>query len=253
VNQKTHKPKISVVIPAYNEESRKKELDNHLNSIKEYFEKRKILYELIIVLDGPTDNTPLLVEEHKNKNPHIQIIKRDKNKGKGYSIREGLLQTKGDYVLFTDMDGATPIYMLDKFFKEFENGYDIIIGSREIEKDKYIIKPQPFWKEFLGRIGNLLIQTILGLNGIKDTQCGFKAFTSDACCAIMPLTTLDRWGIDFEILMLGKKLGYKIKEVPVEWKDSGTSLVKFKDYFYTLKDLFLIKWNLITNKYGINR
>ncbi len=245
--------KISVVIPTYNEAIRKNAMANHLMAIKEYFEKRDKFYEIIIVLDGPTDNTPRLVKQYQGENKNIQIIERKQNKGKGYSLREGLMSAKGKIVLFTDMDGATPIYMLDKFLKEFEKGYDIVIGSREIEKEKYIKKHQPKWKELLGDFGNILIQVVLGLKGIRDTQCGFKAFTDEALKNIIPRTTVDRWGIDFEILTIGKKLGYKIIEIPVEWTDSGDSLVGIKGYINTLKDLFMTKWKLVTGAYQLNK
>ena len=242
---------ISVVIPTYNEAGRKDAMKNHLESIKKYFNNIDKSYEIIIVLDGPTDGTNQLVKQYQKEDENIRLIKRNINKGKGYSLREGLLSAKGDIVLFTDMDGATPIYMLDSFLVNFEKGFDIIIGSREIEKEKYIKKHQPKWKETLGDFGNILIQYVLGLKGFKDTQCGFKAFTNKAIQDIIPRTTVNRWGIDFEILVIGKKLGYKIIDVPVEWSDSGDSLVGISGYFNTFKDLFSTKWKLITGAYNL--
>jgi len=247
------KPYISVVIPTYNEAIRKNDMMAHLSSIEKYFNERKLTYELIIVLDGPTDNTPEFVAQYQNTNQNVRVIKRLQNKGKGYSVREGLLAAKGDFILFTDMDGATPIRMLDNFLKYFNQGYDIVIGSREIDKQEYIKKHQPKWKELLGDFGNILIQITLGLYGIKDTQCGFKAFTNDAVQDIIPRTTVDRWGIDFEILVIGKRLGYKIIDIPVEWSDSGDSLVGIKGYINTLKDLFATKWKLITGRYQLKQ
>ena len=241
--------KISIVIPTYNEAVREAEMKAHLTAIKSYFKRHGYPYEIIIVLDGPTDNTRELVYEYQKDNEHINIIDRHINKGKGYSIREGMLQATGDIILFTDMDGATPIHMLDDFLPKFEEGFDIIIGSREIEKQKYIKKHQPKWKEYFGNFGNILIQHTLGLKGIKDTQCGFKAFTKQVVTDVMPRTKLNRWGIDFEILSISKKLGYKMTELPVEWTDSGHSLVGFKGYFQTLKDLFHTKWLLLTGAY----
>jgi len=243
--------KISVVIPTYNEAVRAKVMQDHLQSIQSYFKQIKHPYEILIVLDGPTDGTRELVYQYQKQNAYIRIIDRKVNKGKGYSIREGMLQAEGDIVLFTDMDGATPIHMLDDFLLKFDEGYDVIIGSREIEKQKYIKKHQPKWKELLGDIGNILIQYTLGLKGIRDTQCGYKAFTKQVVHDVMPRTTVDRWGIDFEILSISKKLGYKIIEVPVEWTDSGDSLVGIKGYFQTLKELFHTKWLLMTNAYKI--
>lgn len=242
---------ISVVIPTYNEANRKDAMETHLTSIKAYFANKNLSYEIIIALDGPTDGTDLLVSEYQQQNKHIKILNRKQNKGKGYSLRKGLLAAQGKIILFTDMDGATPIKMLDSFLLQFDKGYDIVIGSREIEKDKYIKKKQPKWKEWLGDMGNILIQQVLGLKGIDDTQCGFKAFTHTAIQDIIPRTTVNRWGIDFEILVIGKRLDYKIIDMPVEWSDSGDSLVGISGYFNTLKDLFLTKWKLINGTYNL--
>ncbi len=245
-------PEVSVVIPTYNEEVRKDKMEEHLKSIGEYFNNIGKSYEIVIALDGPTDKTPELVRNYQSKFENIRILDRKENKGKGYTVREGLQKAKGSIRLFTDMDGATPIKMLNRFFPEFEKGADIVIGSREM-KETNIKKHQPKWKEFLGDFGNILIQAVLGLWGMKDTQCGFKAFTAKAVEDIMPRTTVDRWGIDFEILIIGKKLGYKIVEVPVEWIDSGDSLVGISGYISTLKDLFRARWNLIIGKYKLNK
>ncbi|MFO7807085.1 MAG: glycosyltransferase family 2 protein [Candidatus Moraniibacteriota bacterium] len=250
--KKSAQPSFSVVIPAYNEASREEKMRDHLIAIQEYFEKKDESYEVIIVLDGPTDETPNLVKKYTKDVKSAKIIDRKKNKGKGYSVREGLLAAEGKYRLFTDMDGATPITMLDKFIPEFKEGADIVIGSRDLEESEIKVH-QPKWKEFLGNAGNLLIQFIGGLYGMKDTQCGFKAFKEDAVKDIIPRTTVERWGLDFEILIIGKKLGYEIKQVPVEWIDSGDSAVGISGYISTFKDLFKVKWNLIKGVYQLNR
>ncbi len=245
-------PEVSVIIPTYNEEIRKDKMQEHLKSIGEYFEKIGKSYEIIIALDGPTDKTPELVKKYQQELKNIRILNREENKGKGYTVREGLLEAKGKIRLFTDMDGATPIRMLDRFFPEFEKGADIVIGSRDLEETN-IKKHQPKWKELLGDFGNILIQATLGLWGMKDTQCGFKAFTAKAVEDIIPRTTVDRWGIDFEILIIGRKLDYKIVEVPVEWNDSGDSLVGIGGYISTLKDLFSARWNMTIGKYQLSK
>ncbi len=243
---------FSVVIPTYNEASKEEDMRKHLASIKDYFEKLGQSYEVLIVLDGPTDGkTPQLVKEIAKTNPAIKIIDRKENKGKGYTIREGFMKAKGQIRLFTDMDGATPINMLDRFIPEFQKGADIVIGSRDL-RDSQIAVHQPKWKEWLGDLGNLLIQFIGGLWGMKDTQCGFKAFTKQAVEDIIPRTTVDRWGIDFELLIIGKKLGYKIKEVPVEWIDKGESLVGLSGYFSTFGDLFRTRCNVIRGVYRLD-
>jgi len=246
------KPEVSVVIPTYNEEVRKEEMEKHLKSIGEYFEKIGKSYEIIIALDGPTDKTPELVKKYQQHSANVRVLDRKENKGKGYTVREGLMEAKGKIRLFTDMDGATPIRMLDRFFSEFEKGANIVIGSRDMEETN-IKKHQPKWKEWAGDFGNILIQATLGLWGMRDTQCGFKAFTDEVVENIIPRTTVDRWGIDFEILIIGRKLGYKIVEVPVEWNDSGDSLVGIGGYISTLKDLFSARWNMTIGKYQLNK
>lgn len=246
------KPFYSVVIPTYNESSKEKEMREHLNTIKDYFEKLGQSYEVIVVLDGPTDNSLELVQKFAKENPQIKIIDRKENKGKGYSVREGLLKAQGQVRLFTDMDGATPIVMFDRFLPKFQEGFDIVIGSRDL-KDSQVKIHQPKWKEWLGDFGNLLIQVVTGLYGMKDTQCGFKAFSEKAVLDILPRTTVNRWGIDFEILMIGKKLGYKIAETPVEWLDRGDSKVGISGYISTFKDLFYVKWNMIRGVYQLDK
>ncbi len=240
---------ISVVIPTYNEMLRKDFMQRHLASITAFFKRHSYSYEVLIVLDGPTDGTAGFIKNYAGSNAAVKVLSRDKNRGKGFSLREGMLQARGDIILFTDMDGATPIHMLTKFMTEFEKGYDIIIGSRKIFPEKYIKVHQPHWKEKIGEAGNVFIQLLLGLKGLKDTQCGFKAFTKEATKAIMPKTTLNRWGIDFEILVLARKMHFKIAEVPVEWYDSGYSLVRFPGYIQTLIDLMRVKWKLLRHKY----
>lgn len=246
------KPIYSVVIPTYNEEPKKAEMKAHLDSIEEFFTRMGQPYEVVIVLDGPTDSTPELVKELTKDKPVFRVIDRKENHGKGLSVREGLLAATGQIRLFTDMDGATPINMLERFIPKFSEGFDIVIGSRDLATSQIKIH-QPKWKELLGDFGNLLIQAGTGLWGMKDTQCGFKAFTERAILDIVPRTTIDRWGIDFEMLMIGKKRGFKIAEVPVEWIDKGESLVGLSGYISTFKDLFYVKWNMIKGVYKLNK
>lgn len=243
---------FSVVIPTYNEETKQEEMKKHLSSIREYFGRINKSFEVVIVLDGPSDKTPQIVKEIIKDWPNFRVIDRKENKGKGYSVREGLLAARGEIRLFTDMDGATPINMLNKFIPKFEEGADLVIGSRDLQESE-IKKHQPKWKELAGDFGNLLIQVGLGLYGIKDTQCGFKAFHEKVVKDVFPRTTVDRWGIDFEILMIANKLGYKMEEVPVEWIDAGDSSVGISGYISTFKDLIYVRWNLIKGVYKLDK
>ena len=246
-------PYISVVIPTYNEEVRKDKMHAHLKSIEDYFNSKDLRYEILVALDGPKDNTANIVKEYANEISNIKILDREDNKGKGFTLRESMTKAEGDIVLFTDMDGATPIKMLDRILPKFiDENFDIVIGSRDMAESEVKIH-QPKWKEFLGNAGNLLIQMIGGLWGMRDTQCGFKAFTKEAVADIVPRTTVDRWGLDFELLMIGKKLGYKIAEVPVEWIDSGDSTVGISGYISTFKDLFNVKWNMLRGIYKLDK
>ena len=243
---------FSVVIPTYNEATKEKEMREHMKNIENYFEKLGQSYEIIVVLDGPTDGkTPELVKSIAEKMSTMKVIDRKENKGKGFSVREGFMEAIGEIILFTDMDGATPIDMLDRFIPEFQDGADIVIGSRDLHESNVAVH-QPKWKEFLGDTGNYMIQAVGGLWGIKDTQCGFKAFSKESVQDIIPRTTVNRWGLDIELLIIGKKLGYKIKEVPVEWFDMGESLVGLSGYVSTFKDLFTVRWNLIKGTYKLN-
>ena len=250
--ENTQNPYISVIIPTYNEEVRKKEMEAHLKAIGEHFNKLGLTYEIVVALDGPTDNTSELVKKYQSNLPNITIIDRKENKGKGFTVREGMMKAKGDIRLFTDMDGATPIHMIDRFLPRLKEGFDIVIGSRDI-KGAEVKKSQPLAKELLGKTGNLLIQFIGGLWGMKDTQCGFKVFKKEAVEDIIPRTTVNRWGLDFELLMIGKKRGFKIKEVPIEWIDSGDSLVGISGYISTFRDLFSVRWNMIRGVYQLKK
>jgi len=252
--KKDKNPQYSVVIPTYNEASKEEEMKEHLDSIKDYFDKKGWTYEIVIALDGPTDETPNLVKKHAKGNKNIRVLDRKVNHGKGFTLREGLLAAKGERRMFTDMDGATAIKMLDRLVPEMDKGVDFVIGSRDMEGAK-ITKSQVFYKEWLGKMGNVLIQMVSGLWGIKDTQCGFKLFTEDFIKDVMPRTTIDRWGIDFEILTIGTRLGYKMEQAPVEWDDKGESLVGLGGfgYLHTLRDLFGVRWKLIKGVYQLNK
>lgn len=246
-----NQPYLSVVIPAYNEGSRKGPgIKEYLKSITEYFKNKDYTYEIIIINDGSKDNTAQVIEDLCSSMPNLVFINREANKGKLFSVQEGLMKAHGKFRLFTDADGATPIDTLDKFWQHMEAGEHVIIGSRDLDQSK-IEKHQPKIKEILGDAGNLLIQYTLNLRGIKDTQCGFKVMSQEIVEKIIPQMKAIRWGGDFEILALAKKMGYRIVEVPVVWIDSGQSTVGIKGYLLTLKELFQVKWRMITGQYKI--
>ncbi len=234
--------KLSIVIPAYNEEQR---IGRTLEKIIEYIKKRKLRAEIIIVDDGSTDATSSVVQSVQKKHPRADIhhLFYTKNKGKGYAVKEGMRKAKGDWILLTDSDLATPIEELDRFLKYRTS--DIIIGSRAMHDSNV---QTLLHKKLLGRIGNLLI-SLLAVKGVKDTQCGFKLFKGSVAKKLFALQTIDRFGFDFEILFLAQRYGYAIKEIPVHWVNQPGSKVKGSDYFKTLLELFKIRWNDLRGVY----
>jgi len=243
------KPYLSVIIPAYNEGGRKgKEFRKNLGDIAKYLDKKDVDCEVVVVSDGSKDNTVDVAREFSKVIKKLVVIDRKVNRGKWYSVREGYLKAKGEYRLLTDADGATSITNMEGFWPLMKKGEDIIIGSRDL-KEARILKHQPKWKEFLGNVGNILIKALMGLWGIDDTQCGFKVFSEKAIKDIVPQLKVDRWGGDFEMLMLARKKGYKIDQVPVVWVDAGQSLVGLKGYIRTFLELFQVKWRMITGQY----
>lgn len=251
------KPYLSVVIPAYNEGGRKgEELKKNLTEIGDYMRKKSLDYEVIAVSDGSKDNTVEFVKSLTSLvDNKLEVVDRKENRGKWYSVREGFLKARGQFRLLTDADGATAITNLENFIPHMEKGEDVIIGSRDLTESK-IAKHQPKWKELMGDAGNILIQFLMGLRGMKDTQCGFKVLSEKATKDIITRMKVDRWGGDFEMLMLAKKMGYKIIEIPVVWVDAGQSLVGaagLGGYSHTLKELLQVKWRMITGKYNLKK
>ncbi len=237
--------RLSVVIPAYNEERR---LPKTLFEIGKYLEKQSYGYEIVVVSDGSKDKTAQVVRDLSSKIKNLRIIDNKENHGKGYVTRQGMMEGKGDYLLFTDADNSTSIDQVEKMWQFFEKGFNVVIGSRDI-KGAVLDPPQSVSRRVLGNIFSLLTQIICGTWGIKDSQCGFKGLSRKAVQDIMPKCRIDRFAFDPEILILAKRKGYKIKEIPVHWKNDLESKVKLKSIFEMLFDLFKIRKNLITGKY----
>jgi len=236
---------LSVIVPAYNEEKR---LPATLSDIDRYLSKQNYDYEIIVVSDGSTDNTVEIVKNLMAKNKNLRILDYKENKGKGFGVRQGMLEAKGEFRLFTDADNSTSIDQVEKMWPYFNESYDIVIGSRDV-KGAILDPPQPLYRRLLGEIFGLLTNILCGTWGIKDSQCGFKGFTKKSAENIFPKCKIDRFAFDPEILIIGKKLGYKIREMPVHWKNDPKSKVKFKSMIKMGLDLLKIRWNLITKKY----
>lgn len=237
---------LSVIIPAYNEEKR---ISNTLLDIDKYLREQSFEYEIIVVSDGSKDRTADVVLSLQEKVANLRLIDNKENHGKGYVVRQGMLEAVGDIRLFTDADNSTTINQVEALLPFFSQGFDVVIGSRDV-KGAVLENPQPTYRRILGESFNLLTNIIVGLFGIKDTQCGFKALSKKAVEAILPLCKIDRWAFDPEILKLARKLGFKIKEVPIIWVNDTESKVKFSGMVKMLIDLINIRINLILGKYG---
>jgi len=228
---------LSVVIPAYNEGKR---IPATLQSLKEYFKDKDYEYEILVVVDGAKDNTAQVVKDANI--PNLKLIDNKENCGKGCVVRQGMLEAKGKYRLFMDADNATTIDHVEKLLPYFDKDYDVVIASLGV-KGAEIVNNEKLYKRIFGLSSNLIIQIVL-VPGIKDTQRGFKIFTAKAAEDIFKRLTLDRWGFDFEALAVARKLGYKIKEVPVRWKNDPESLVKLSAYVKTFIELMKVRINL---------
>jgi len=236
---------ISVIIPAYNEEKR---ITPTIKSVVDYFEKSKIQdYEIIIVLDGPKDNTLAVVTDLSYKYAGIRIIDNKVNRGKGAVVKQGILESVGEYVVFMDADNSTHINELDKILPAIQQGIEVVVGSRDMPNSKVEIR-QARYKEILGDLGNYWIQILL-VGGINDTQCGFKVFSGQAARHIFSQVNMQGWSFDIEVLALARYFGYKIKEMPVIWYNDDSSHVKLQDYINVLLDTFIIKYRLLTKYY----
>jgi len=238
---------LSIILPCYNEEKR---IKSTFLIIDKYIQDNNLNAEIIFVNDGSSDNTQGLIEEFCENGNNYSYIQLSFNQGKGYAVKEGVLNSRGKYVLFTDSDNSTPISELQKLMKTLiEEDLDICIGSRYLDNKTVKIK-QPFYRIAISRIGNFLISFLL-IDGIKDTQCGFKLLKSNVAKEIFEMQKVKRFGFDMEILIIAKHYGFKIKEVPVSWINSSDSRFRLvKDSLITLKDLLYVKLNLITGRYN---
>jgi dolichyl-phosphate beta-glucosyltransferase len=237
--------KLSVIIPAKDEEKR---ISETLKSVDAYLEKQSYDYEIVVVDSNSKDRTREVVEQLEASTVQKCRVLPMKIAGKGLAVKTGLIEAaSGDIVMFMDADNATPITEIEKFLPFFEQGYDVVIGSRYTNPDLVKVH-QPLYRIVLSRMSNLLIQ-FLAVPGIKDTQLGFKAFTADAAKNIFPLVTVLRWGFDMEVLTIARAKGYKIKEVGVSWTEHGGGHVPLKAYVESLIDLFKIKFRSIAGQY----
>jgi dolichyl-phosphate beta-glucosyltransferase len=226
--------------------------------VLDYLVRQSYASEVLIVDDGSQDQTVEVVESFRIAYPNLTLIRSD-HRGKGYAVRTGMLAARGHIILFSDADLSTPIEAIADLLPWFERGYGIVIGSREGSGAKRI--KEPFYRHFMGRVFNLVVR-LLTVRGIDDTQCGFKAFQDDVARDVfsrMKLYGADAQrvtdsmvtGFDVEVLFIGQKAGYKIKELPVEWRyGNETKVNPLKDSWRNFRDVVLVRWNDLRGKYN---
>lgn len=236
---------LSVIIPAYNEEKR---LPKTLEEVHTYLSNQPYEWEILVVVDGVSDRTADIVREFQAKIKNLRLLEYKENHGKGWGVKEGMLNSRGEYRIFMDADNSTTVDHLEKMMPYFKEGYDMVIGSRDMQ-GAVIAVPQTWVRRRLGDIFNLIVQIMGGLWGMWDTQCGFKGFSAQAAQNIFSKTTIDRWAFDVEVLVIAKKLGYKIKQVPVTWINDPESKVRLKGMIKMLLEVAKIRWNMVRNKY----
>ncbi len=247
-------PFLSVIIPAYNEETNIRL--GALDKVSRYLERQSYLWEALIVNDGSSDHTSTLLDEFVKNNSGFRVI-HNIHLGKAGTVATGIAASKGEIVLFTDLDQATPIAELEKLLPWFKKGFDVVIGSRSAQR-----QGAPIFRIMMARGFMILRSTLLGLKGIVDTQCGFKAFKREAALEIFRSLKLYGTkkevrgsmvtaGFDIEVVFLAKKRGYKIKEVPVEWHYVETRRVNpIKDSWQGFMDILRIRMNAFKGYYS---
>lgn len=237
-------PEFSVIIPSYNEERR---LPETLERIAAYVRASGREAEILVVDDGSTDHTAAVAESFRSKLPALRVISNGVNRGKGYSVRRGMLEARGRIVLFTDADLSAPIEEADKLFAALDT-HDVAIGSRALDR-ALISVHQSHFREFAGIIFNTLVRLCLRLPFV-DTQCGFKAFRREPCRIIFEQQRIERFGFDPELLYLARHHGLRAVEIPVRWGHSpATKVSMFRDSLQMFLDVLIIRWNAIAGRY----
>jgi glycosyltransferase involved in cell wall biosynthesis len=238
-------PQLSIVIPAFNESAR---IEHALDRVLSCVAEQGWDAEVLVVDDGSTDDTAAIVQRWMRDHSRLHLVKNPGNRGKGYSVRNGLLQAAGEIVMFTDADLSSPMEEAERLIAAINDGADVAIGSRWMDRTRQTIH-QPLYRQFFGRCFNWVTRTVMGLP-FKDTQCGFKAFKRSAAQVIFRLQTIERWGFDPEILFIARKLQYVVREVPVTWgHDERSRMSYLRDGIKMLEDMARIRGNFMAGRY----
>ena len=242
----SNQPKYSIVIPAYNEGQR---ITATLDKVLGYIGQQGWNAEVIVVDDGSRDDTAAIVRSYAERHPAVRLLQNPGNRGKGYSVRHGMLNARGDLLLFSDADLSSPIHEARKLLTALADGAEVAIGSRWLRSELQTER-QPFYRQLFGRVFNLHLRLLLGL-GFKDTQCGFKAFTARAAKILFPRQKIERWGFDPELLFLARKFGLPVREIAVEWAHDDRSKISYlKDGLHMGVETLKVRWYSLTGQYA---
>jgi dolichyl-phosphate beta-glucosyltransferase len=245
-------PELSIIIPAYNEERR---LGRALERIRHYFSAQAAgmpAIEIVIVDDGSADGTARVAQEWARENPAIRLISNGENRGKGYSVRHGMLEARGRIALFTDADLSAPIEESAKLLAAIEAGNDLANGARALDRSLISVR-QSGLREAAGMIFNGCVWLFTGLP-FHDTQCGFKAFVRERCRIVFEEQRIERFGFDPEVLFLAQRHGLRAAEVPGRWAhDPATKVHMLCDSLLMFCDLAYTRWNWLLGRYPAHR
>jgi len=241
-------PELSIVIPAYNEEQR---LPETLRRVRAYLEARRVEAEVIVVDDGSRDRTAAVAEAWRKEFPGLRLLSNGRNRGKGYSVRHGMLEARGRVVLFTDADLSAPIDEADKLLAAL-GSYDVAIGSRAMDRGLIEVHQSPL-RELAGVLFNWVVRLVTGL-AFVDTQCGFKAFVRERARVLFEQQRIERFGFDPEILFLAKRHELRAVEIPVRWAHHpATKVHVVRDGLRMFGEVLLIRWNWVRGHYPKRR
>ncbi|HET8645128.1 MAG TPA: dolichyl-phosphate beta-glucosyltransferase [Vicinamibacteria bacterium] len=236
-------PELSVVIPAYNEAER---LPRTLERVRAFLDARGGAYEILVVDDGSADDT--VARARAAGGEHLTVLGNGVNRGKGYSVRRGMLAARGARRLMTDADLSTPIEELEALWARMDEGFDVVIASRALALSRIEIHQGAF-RENMGRVFNGLVR-LLVLPGLRDTQCGFKLFTAAAAGAAFAQARLDGFAFDVEALFIARRLGFRVAELPVVWRNDAASRVGWWKGMLAFTDLARIRANALRGRYA---
>jgi dolichyl-phosphate beta-glucosyltransferase len=237
---------VSLIVPAYNEEKR---LGGSLNTIYSWMRANFERFEITVVDDGSTDRTADVVTDFSERAPEVELLSLRQNSGKGYAVRTGMMSAEGDYVIFTDADLSTPIEEVAKALDLMKQGWDVVIGSRALPESDVQVH-QNFLRELMGKTFNRIVRLLSGLP-FPDTQCGFKCFTQKAAKDIFSRAVIDGFAFDVEALVLAKKFGYRVTDMPIRWVNSPASKVRiFSSPLQMLREVWRVRVNVARGKYN---